>query len=710
MPVLARLLLLLSGLLAGAAPRAAEISGQTPGGAAYRIAVPDGWQPGDGLVLVQHGFNFAPVTEPDLGPLQAQILADGYALAASGYRQSGWALFHALDDNAELLAEFRNRYGEPGPLLSAGGSMGGLIALKLAEDPRFRDDVQGVLAFCPAADGYAAWEQSFDLRLAYDAICAEADDGRLPRGAEPTPWALDLHLIPAAGDFDEPALLAPVAAPIAACTGLGVPPALRNSGMLERLALLAAAAGTQDEAALVQLLGYAVFGLADLVRAPDKLAGRVAFDNRGATYGATGVDPDARLAAVRARMAVVAADPLARLRFEDDNRLDGSASARILSLHTSRDAVVVPRHQLAVWRRYVDVGGPALVALAEEATPTHCGFEPAEIASAWTVLREWLARPPAQRPTVESLRAACSAAGETSCRWRATSEGELGGLGPSWVRHAEPPSRPVSGLWFDPAFVGQGLMLEELDRPFGVRPAGQLRVAASWYTYAPDGGPRWLIGVGRMRDAGVVIDPLFAAVQGEFPTGPQAAAAPVAPWGRLDFTVTRDGTAMHYAGPPAWGTGARAAQQLTRSGYAVPHDIDFSPPPAPRFMRLGTYYAPALAGQGWVLNQFERDGKVASTLLWYTYDSAGQPLWLVGLDERDDDGLQFRLHRAAPDGRFDAAPTVQPEWGDAMLEVDACNVTAIAWQPSVPGYAAGRVPVARLTRPYEYALGNCPRR
>ena len=37
-----------------------ELSGQSPGGAYYRIAVPDGWEEGDALVLYQHGFDFDP--------------------------------------------------------------------------------------------------------------------------------------------------------------------------------------------------------------------------------------------------------------------------------------------------------------------------------------------------------------------------------------------------------------------------------------------------------------------------------------------------------------------------------------------------------------------------------------------------------------------------------------------------------------------------
>src|SRR5688572_30783925 len=106
---------LAAGLWIAAPPAAAaaeETAGVAPGGAAWRIAVPDGWRPGDGLVLVQHGFAFDRVDDPTLGPLRDRMLADGFAVAASGYRQRGWALFAARDDNVELVELFRARYGD----------------------------------------------------------------------------------------------------------------------------------------------------------------------------------------------------------------------------------------------------------------------------------------------------------------------------------------------------------------------------------------------------------------------------------------------------------------------------------------------------------------------------------------------------------------------------------------------------------------------
>ena len=95
-----------------------EISAVLPSGAHVRVAVPDGWHAGDTLLLYQHGFDMDADDNPDLGPLRDLQLAQGYAIAASGYAQSGWALFTAAQDNRDLVAYVTTHYGAPGALIS----------------------------------------------------------------------------------------------------------------------------------------------------------------------------------------------------------------------------------------------------------------------------------------------------------------------------------------------------------------------------------------------------------------------------------------------------------------------------------------------------------------------------------------------------------------------------------------------------------------
>ena len=75
-----RHVILAAGLaaMAEAAPAQAtqEFSGRLDSGAYYHVEIPDGWQPGDALVMYQHGLDFTtPSNTPGLGPLRSVVLA-----------------------------------------------------------------------------------------------------------------------------------------------------------------------------------------------------------------------------------------------------------------------------------------------------------------------------------------------------------------------------------------------------------------------------------------------------------------------------------------------------------------------------------------------------------------------------------------------------------------------------------------------------------
>ena len=119
---LSALLLLLAALPAMAGPT--DISGQTASGAFYRIVVPVGWQPADGLVIWNHGFDLGAVGPvSDLGPLVDVQLAEGWAVAASSYSLPGWALFQTATDNREMVEVFENTFGVPDQILVTGASL-----------------------------------------------------------------------------------------------------------------------------------------------------------------------------------------------------------------------------------------------------------------------------------------------------------------------------------------------------------------------------------------------------------------------------------------------------------------------------------------------------------------------------------------------------------------------------------------------------------
>lgn len=393
-----------------------EWEGSTAAGARYRIVAPDDWRDGDALVMYQHGLDFAPTREtPGLGPLRDLMLGEGYAIAASSFRQRGWALFHAVADNRDLLEVFEREVGEPGEILPFGGSMGGLVALRLAEARGF-PPVRGVFALCPAAAGSRLWDAAIDLRLAFDVVCEGAGAGDLPIGSEPLEWALDLGDIPLdLGDLGDRVRVLEALVALNRCTGVNLPPALRNDAMRERLAELMQVARVDDEDFLVTQVAYAIFVLSELVRAPDALAGANPFTTLGVDYGDL---PD-----VEAGIERIVADPAAASLLRRTSDFTGNiGSAKILSMHTSGDQLVVAANQEFLRER---VPPAQLVsAIVAEDEPSHCGFSDAEGIAGWESLRRWIDGAP--KPAVASLQALCTEivafGGEGPCRFDADAE------------------------------------------------------------------------------------------------------------------------------------------------------------------------------------------------------------------------------------------------------------------------------------------------
>lgn len=390
-------------------------SGQAPSGAWYRIEAPDDWKPGDALVLFQHGLDFnQPDGPPSLGPLKSVMLAEGYAVAASSFNQRGWAVFTAVDDNRELAALFEQKLGLPGEIVPFGGSLGGLLALKLAEAPGF-PPVHAAYSLCPAAAGSRIWDTAIDLRLAYDVVCEDA--GELKKGEPPLTWALNLRDIPNdLGDLQDQARVLPTLIDVTRCTGVGLPDYLRNDAMDKRLRELMAFTGITDEKFFVTNLGYSIYVMSDLVRSPDKLGGRNPFTTAGVDYGS---DPK-----IQGGIARISADPRAAALLRSVSDFRGRVgAAKILSMHTSRDQLVIPSNQEFV--RKVLPANQLTSVLVDEEEPSHCGFTDAEGIAGWEALRAW--RDGAAQPDGASLQESCErlvAAGYATgaCRFDATSQ------------------------------------------------------------------------------------------------------------------------------------------------------------------------------------------------------------------------------------------------------------------------------------------------
>ncbi|MBK6726327.1 MAG: hypothetical protein IPG63_03555 [Xanthomonadales bacterium] len=695
------LLALLLGAFTLPAAAVTEITDVLASGAHIRVAVPDGWRAGDTLLLYQHGFSMDADDNPDLGPLRDLQLAQGYALAASGYAQSGWALFTAAQDNRDLIDYVNARFGAPGQLITMGGSMGGLISLKLAESPGFERTV-GVYSLCAPAAGTRTWDGGFDLRLAYDAICEGVGGGELLDGDAPFEWAMNLDDIPASmGDLSGAREVQQTIARIHQCTGVTLPSWLRSSSQRERLDRLMQFGAFTNEDFLLYNLAYATFALGDLVRAPDKLAGRNPFSSDGVDYGSD---------LVNARVPRIRADALAQFDFTRASSLNGRlpANTRVVAIHTSGDELVRLAHQQRVRELY---GTRALSVPVQEGIGSHCGFNAAEISSGWERLRAWIAQPQATADA-GALVDACSAAmaqGQAGpCRFAPTlAVGEIG----TTMRErddtasalADSASARITGSWYDPARSGEGVLIERFSPTLA---------SVVWFTYAPAGEPPgliWFGGLGEIDGNGIHVGQALRMRGARFGDAFVSADVQREPWGTLDlafdgFDVQNHAARAHlrYAGPAAFGSGERVLERLQAVGpdgsSRTPDRVD-----NPRdWQYSGTWYDPTRSGEGWFLLQSGAPLERLTSIAWFSYDLDGSALWLTGAAFESGGHVAIDLYRTAGTrfgNDFDASAVTTTLFGRLSLDFHGCDRATLQFTAVDPRYGAFARELVRLTRP-----------
>ena len=367
--------------------------GTTDGGAFFKIVVPTAWN-GD-LVIWNHGFSLSPVGPvSDLGPLSALQLSEGYAVAASSYQQIGWALFHTKNDLQNMMGVFKANFGTPNHVLINGGSLGGIVTDQ-ADEKAHLGNVVGAYPLCGVHGGSINWNGALDIRLLYDLICSNTPAAAIPGG--PTG-------LPAPGFPGFPFSNAQLALAVNACTGILLPPAARTPTQSANLSQLLSITQLPQNFLLTDM-GFALFGLSNLIFDPAKLDGGQGVGNANVNYDNGGF--------VDQNITRVSTNPGAENRLNKNYIASGDVGdTKVVSLHTSGDGLVLVENE----NFYASVVSPSnlTTAIAVEATPTHCGFTPAETVAGWESLRAWVAGGP--QPTAQDIQNTCLSLALGSCR------------------------------------------------------------------------------------------------------------------------------------------------------------------------------------------------------------------------------------------------------------------------------------------------------
>ena len=172
----ASVLLLLCLSITSSAQGPLDFSGDL-NGAPFRIRVPANW---NGTLLVfAHGYRDkadhvgeVDNRNADVAPnaaLEAPLLAQGYALAGSAYRDNGWAVEEAIQDLKDLTVMFRETVGQPKQTILWAVSLGTLISFESME--KFGGIYDGALCGCAIGAGATRiWDSGVPGYLAYDVL------------------------------------------------------------------------------------------------------------------------------------------------------------------------------------------------------------------------------------------------------------------------------------------------------------------------------------------------------------------------------------------------------------------------------------------------------------------------------------------------------------------------------------------------------------
>ena len=303
---------------------------------------------------------------PDAQQVIALLSSRGFAVAVSSFSENGWVVKDGTQRTHQLLGIFTSKFGNPSRIYAAGGSMGGLIAIRLVEThPGL---FSGVLPACAVAGGLRPELDYFaNVRVLFDLFYP----GVLPGSVVNVPDGLDVT-----SEIVVPAVAAMTANPagaiaIASITQTPVPFA-NGPELIQSIATaLGAAAGYPD----VLRLSH----------------GQPVFDNMTTQY--TGALPPATLQLINASVQRYSASP-AGLNFVEHNYTPtGDLRIPALTLSTFRDPVA-PRFHLIAYGAAVAAAGNSewLVQRSVPGTGNgygHCTFTPVELATAFFDLVLW---------------------------------------------------------------------------------------------------------------------------------------------------------------------------------------------------------------------------------------------------------------------------------------------------------------------------------
>jgi pimeloyl-ACP methyl ester carboxylesterase len=327
------------------APTQAAVVDGSVGQADYRIHVPDNWN--GKLILYAHGYQspaggpVLPFEDPIIGGVfeaMRSVVVDqlGYALAYSSYRASGFALQEGVQATEQLRGIFISKFGTPQHIYLAGHSLGGMVALQVAEKHPTQYDAALVMCSFPGGSR-AEIEYVYHNRAVFDVFYPNVLPGSVFDGEPLTlPDFLARYQVPI------------VSAVSADPTGL-IAAALAQQTRLP---------GNSPEELVTALLFATFFHHISADDLLDRTSGKPFFDNQNTLYTPIAPLPgtDAMFAHLNANVERVSSTPSAEQYVTRFYEPTGALKIPVLTLHTARDPVTPTWHE-ELYRNRVAAAG-----------------------------------------------------------------------------------------------------------------------------------------------------------------------------------------------------------------------------------------------------------------------------------------------------------------------------------------------------------------
>lgn len=380
------------------------LGGEDSAGAFYRIAIPAGWQPAGGvLVMHAHGGPSlgAPKPERAVEDLQrwAVMVKAGHAWAGSTFRQGGVAVLAAAEDTERLRRIFVRHIGQPRRTVLHGQSWGAGVAARGAE--RYGPGYDAVLLSSGVlGGGTRSYDFRLDLRVLYQALCHNH-----PRPDEPgyPLW----QGLPAGSTLTR----AQLGERVEGCLGLKLKPGQRSAEQQQKVQAIVKAIRIPETSILAHLT-WATWTFQEIVQA--RTGGGSPFGNLGVRYTTGLADEDA----LNARVLRYAPDPQAVARFGADTDPTGRIDLPMLGVHGIDDATAFVELEAEFAATVAQAGRADRLVQTFTRDHEHSYLSDAAYVTLMQALLRWVDR--GEKPTPAGISAACpanEAAFGTGCRF-----------------------------------------------------------------------------------------------------------------------------------------------------------------------------------------------------------------------------------------------------------------------------------------------------